>query len=105
MPNSNPQAILIANSKIRPMADVLAGMFNMLKSAQIEYVAEGWGALFPADNEIIVDGSAEDGRTPITNNDVRNLILVHAAAILSALEANANAGRDLAFKIAPNPRV
>jgi len=69
MPNSNPQAILIANSKIRPMADVLAGMFNMLKSAQIEYVAEGWGALFPADNEILVDGSAEDGRTPITNND------------------------------------
>lgn len=104
MPNSNPQAIRIVNEKIRPIADAMGGLYNVLKSAQIEFVAEGWGALFPNDSEVIVDGSATDGRTPITNADARSFMLTHAPALITALEANANVGRDLTFKIAPNPR-
>jgi len=103
MPNSNPQAILIANTKIRPLADRVARLYNAIKSAQIEYIAEGWGTLFPNDSEIIVDGSSTDGRTPITNAEVRAFMLTDAAAVLIALEASSNAGRDRVFKISPNP--
>lgn len=103
MPNTNPQAIKIANEKIRRLADLHAQLYNALKSAQIEYVAEGWGTLFPADTEVLVDGSATDGRTPITNNDVRGYMLTDAVALMNALEASANVGRDRVFKIAVNP--
>ncbi len=103
MANTNVQAIKIANEKIRPLADLFGQLYNKLKSAQIEYAAEGWGALFPADAQTIADGSDVDGRTPITNSDVRNFMLTDAVAFLNALEANTNAGRDRVFKIAPNP--
>jgi len=103
MPNTNPQAILIANAKIRPMCDLMATLYNRLKSAQIEYTAEGWATLFPADSELIVDGSAIDGRAPITNSDVRNFMLTDAVSFLTALEASTNAGRNRIFKIAVNP--
>jgi len=103
MPNTNPQAILIANTKIRPLADLLAKLYNRIKSAQIEFTAEDWGTLFPNDSEIIVDGSATDGRTPITNAEVRTFMLTDAVAVLTPLEASSNAGRNRVFKIAVNP--
>lgn len=103
MANTNVQAIKIANEKIRPLADLFGQLYNRLKSAQIEYTAEGWGSLFPNDAQVISDGSDVDGRTPITNADVRNFILTDATAFLNALEASTNAGRDRVFKIAVNP--
>ena len=103
MPNTNPQAIKIANDKIRRLGDKFAQLYNAVKSAQIEYTAENWATLFPNDAEIIVDGSAEDGRTPITNADVRNFMLTDAVAFLNSLETASNAGRNRVFKIAPNP--
>ena len=103
MPNTNPQAIVIANTKIRPLADLLAKLYNRIKSAQIEFTAEDWGTLFPNDSEIIVDGSAVDGRTPITNAEVRTFMLTDAVAVLTPLEASSNAGRNRVFKIAVNP--
>lgn len=103
MPNSNPQAITIANAKIRPLADRFARLYNALKSAQIEFTAEDWGSLFPNDAELIVDGAATDGRTPITNADIRTFMLTDAVSFLNALEATSNAGRNRVFKISPNP--
>jgi len=103
MPNSNPQAVRIANEKIRVLANRIGSVYNLLKSAQIEYAAESWGSLFPNDAEVIVDGSSVDGRTPITNADVRSFMLTDAVGIINALEASANAGRDRVFKIAVNP--
>ncbi len=102
MPNSNPQAIQVANGRIRPLADRFAQLYSELKAAQISYTAEGWGALFPNDSEVIVDGSATDGRTPITNADVRSFMLTDATAFLTALEANSNATRDRVHKIGVN---
>jgi len=102
MPNTNPQAILVANTKIRPLCDRMAQLYNAIKAAQIEFVAEGWGTLFPNDSEIIVDGSAVDGRTPITNADVRTFMLTDAVAFLTPLEASAFAGRDRIHKIGVN---
>jgi hypothetical protein len=105
MPNTNPQAVFVANAKIRPLADLMGKLYNRLKSAQIEYTAEGWATLFPADSEIIMDGSDLDGRTPITNSDIRTFMLTDAPAFLTALEASTNAGRNRVFKIAVNPEL
>ena len=105
MPNSNPQAIKIANDKIRRLANLMAGLYSSLKSAQIEYTAEDWGSLFPNDSEVLVDQSATDGRTPITNAEVRAFMLTDAVSFLNALEASSNAGRNRVFKIAPNPEL
>lgn len=103
MANTNPQAVLIANEKIRVLADLHAQLYNAYKSAQIEFAAEGWGSLFPNDAEVIVDGSSSDGRTPITNAEVRAFMLTDAVGFIAALEANSNAGRDRVFKISVHP--
>ncbi len=102
MPNTNPQAVAIANTKIRPAADKFGALYNYLKALQAEAQAEGWAALFPADGEVIVDGSATDGRAPITNADVSAFITL-AGAYITFMEQSANANRNLALKIAVNP--
>ena len=102
MPNTNPQAILVANSKIRVAADRFMQLYNYLKILQAEFAAENWNALFPNDSEIIVDGSETDGRTPITNADVQ-AFMTAAGSVITAVEASANAVRNNALKIAVNP--
>ena len=102
MPNTNPQAVRIANEKIRPSADRFGRLYNWLKALQAEATAESWLTLFPADAEIIVDGAATDGRAMITNTDVRNFITL-AGAYITFMEQAGNANRDLALKIAVNP--
>jgi hypothetical protein len=103
MPNTNPQAILIANEKIRPLADRFGQLYNLCKALQAEYVAEDWGTLFPADSEIIVDGSAQDGRAQITNNEARTFMLTVASGLITTMEASSNLQRNLTLKIAVNP--
>jgi hypothetical protein len=102
MPNTNPQAILIANAKIRPDADRFGQLYGLLKIHQAEATAENWLTLFPNDVEILVDGSAIDGRTPITNQDVRAFITL-AGAYITFMEQNTNANLNLTMKIAVNP--
>lgn len=102
MPNMNPQAILIANQKIRTAADRFGQLYGYLKILQAEATAEGWLTLFPADVEVITDGSATDGRTPITNTDVRSFITL-ASAYVTFMEQSSNANRDLTLRIAVNP--
>lgn len=102
MANTNPQAVKVANERIRPLADLFMQLYNRLKSAQIEYTAEGWSTLFPADTTLIGDGSDVDGRTPITNADVRNFMLTDAVGFLNLLEANTNVIRDRVAKISVN---
>lgn len=102
MPNTNPQAVLIANTKIRVAADRFGQLYGYLKILQAEAGAEGWLGLFPADAELIVDGSAQDGRTPVTNNDMRAFITL-AGAYITFMEQTSNANLNLTMKIAVNP--
>lgn len=112
MPNTNPQAIAVANGKLRPAADRMGQLYNLAKALQAEYQAEDWGTLFPDDTEIIVDGSATDGRAPITNREVRAFMLNVISPFLTDMEATqavgsipsaANGKRNLVLKIAVNP--
>jgi hypothetical protein len=102
MPNSNPQAVRVANEKIRVAADRLGQFYNLSKALSAEGTAEGWLTLFPNDVEVMVDGSATDGRTPITNADVRDIITMIQDLITWA-EAASNARRNLMLKVAVNP--
>lgn len=105
MPNTNPQAILIANSKIRPSADRFGKAYNYVKALQAEATAENWlASYFPADSQLLVDGSETDGRTPITNQDVRDFVTL-VGAFITFMEQSSNANRNLTLKIAVNPEL
>lgn len=102
MPNTSPQAILVANTKLRPLADQFGQLYNQCKALQAEAQAEGWSAMFPNDAEVIADGAASDGRTIIANADIFTLIGV-VTSFLSYMEATSNANRNNVLKIAVNP--
>jgi len=103
MPNTNPQAVLVANSKIRPLADRLGQLYNLCKALQAEAAAEGWTGMFTGGGgNVIVDGAETDGRTIITDADVAAFI-TDISTFLADMEASSNARRNRALKIAVNP--
>jgi hypothetical protein len=102
MPNTNPQAVAVANNKIRPCADRFGQLYNFAKALQAEAQAENWTAMFPNDAEVIVDGAATDGRTIIANSDVASFMTM-VGTFLTYMEQTSNANRNLSLKIAVNP--
>lgn len=103
MPNTSPQAVLVANSKIRPLCDRLGQLYNLAKALQAEAAAENWAALFAGGaGNTIVDGSETDGRAQITDADV---VSVNAliTSYVNFMEASANANRNLVLKVAVSP--
>jgi hypothetical protein len=102
VPNTNPQAIFVTKNKVRPAADKFMQAYNLFKALQAEGAAENWLAMFPADAEPIVDGAEVDGRTIISNQDVRDFI-GDVTAFINFIEANSNAVRNRGLKIAVNP--
>jgi hypothetical protein len=103
MPNTNPQAIAVANGKIRPCADRFGQLYNYCKALQAEAQAEGWTAMFPNDAQQIMDGSDTDGRAIILNSDVFAFI-TDVTTFITNMEAASNAIRNRALKIAVNPQ-
>ena len=71
MPNTNPQAIKFSNEKVRVMAELMIAAIETARSFAAFYSAEGGDTLFPNDAELIVDGSATDGRPPVQNQMAR----------------------------------
>jgi len=102
MPNSNPQAVFIANNKLRPLADKFGQIYNLCKSLQAEATAENWTALFPNDAQQVMDGSDIDGRTICLNSDFSTLMGI-VTTFLTYMEATSNANRNNVLKIAVNP--
>jgi hypothetical protein len=102
MPNTNAQAIRIANEKIRPCADKFGQLYNLCKALQAEAQAEVWTAKFPNDAEVLIDGSETDGREIITNANVASFMTM-VGTFLTYMEQTSNANRNLTLKIAVNP--
>lgn len=103
MPNTNPQAVRVANDKIRPLADRFGQLFNLCKALQAEAVAEGWTGMYTGGaGNVIMDGSETDGRSVITDADVAAFI-TDVSSFITDMEANSNARRNRALKIAVNP--
>lgn len=102
MPNTSPQAIRVANEKLRPLADRFGQLYNFCKALQGEAAAENWVAMFPVDAQTLSDGSDVDGRTIVTNADLNGLIAM-AGTFITYMEQTSFANRNLTLKIAVNP--
>lgn len=75
MPNHNPQAIAAVNQRLRVWADFAARLRNRTRLSLDKIQADGIDSLFSGDDkDTIEDGSAEDGRSRLTNEDIKRLL-------------------------------
>ena len=76
MANTNPQAVSFANTRIRPMADLLYSVYTTAESIVQQWNTQNMAAVIPpGDATLIADGSAVDGRPPMTNDQAYGIIL------------------------------
>lgn len=116
---TDARAVRFANEKLRPLADLVAGLFMSGGATLAEYEAKGLAAVFglPADALLsdappdyakivplaIADGSPADGRTPVMN--VELLAALRMVRYLAGLGAqDGGAAAKLALKISVNLR-
>jgi hypothetical protein len=84
----DPQAVKFCNEKIRPAADRYAQLYWTAKILIAEWNAAGLGTLIPNTADVVVDGSATDGRSPITGVMV-NAFKNNLQLLVTDLEASA----------------
>lgn len=98
-----PAAVRFANEKIRPLADTLARAYQQARAVLGQFAAKGLGELIPDDKgEVIDDGSATDGRTPITGADIHAMLAV-CTAVTGMADAGGGASLLQILKVAVNP--
>lgn len=85
MANTTPQAVAFANGRARPLADLLISAYLSSKAFAQQWTAQGVASVIPNDATLIADGSATDGRTPITDGDI-NILLAQAQSIIALFE-------------------
>lgn len=71
---TDSQAVKFCNEKIRVAADKLAQAYAFANQVKAEWTAHGGAVLVPNTSDPVVDGSATDGRPPITGADANNII-------------------------------
>lgn len=99
---TNPEAVRVANQKIRPLADAFGQLYFLCKQMQAEYVAQDWASLFPDTADVVVDGSATDGRNQILSSDVRRVI-DRTSEFITNLEATSSTKLNQILTVAVNP--
>lgn len=98
---TNPEAVRFANEKARALADVATRYYYAAVAFVNEWDATEMGAKIPDTADTIIDGSASDGRTPITGADVNGL-KNHVDTMTADLEANSNAKLNILLGIEVN---
>jgi len=78
MPNpiTDPLVVTWANTRARTLADKICQLQYAMQAYVADYASAGLAAAVTADGPTgtIQDGSATDGRTPVTGTDLQNLI-------------------------------
>lgn len=102
--NVSPQAIKIANEKIRPAADYILQTYFFMKTLQAQYAAQAWAAEFPVGDPtgVLMDGAQTDGREVLTNADV-NAVVTALGAFITFMEATSNQQLNRFLRVAVNP--
>ena len=72
--NTNPQAIKAVNERFRTFADSAAQFMNRNRLVLDKINADGIDQLFVDDKEVVDDGSATDGRSRLSNEDIKRLL-------------------------------
>lgn len=99
---TDSEAVAFSNKRVRPSADKAAQLYYFSKEVIQEWYANDLASLIPPTDDVIDDGSATDGRHPITGNDVNNLITL-LQEYVTRMEATGNAQLNVTLGIAVNP--
>lgn len=102
MPIDNPQAVRWSNERTRTAANALASVFYRMEKYLDDRTAQGISAVMTPLGDTIVDGSATDGRAPITGQDEADLAAL-MTTLRNAFRANNNARLTTVLKISVNP--
>jgi hypothetical protein len=71
---TNAQAVAFSNNRARRMADLLYSAYLTAKSLVSEWNAQNVSDVVPNTSDLLVDGSALDGRAPVTGAQVTNIV-------------------------------
>ena len=100
---TNVEAVRFCNEKVRVAADKLAQAYYFAAAVQQEWFANNLSALITNSAEDnVVDGSASDGRHPITGADATNII-TRCSELITDMEANSNAKLNTVLNVSVNP--
>jgi hypothetical protein len=88
-----PQVVRFSNEDARKFADVLAGGYVRAKSYLAKW--QNVASLTPDDDTVIDDGSAQDGRTPITGHDLHRMAAIAIKVISMAETPNQDGSADI----------
>lgn len=100
---TDPEAVRFSNEKARTAADILAQAYYQVKQVQDEWFATGMSSLIPNTADLIVDGSATDGRHPVTGADVTNII-TRCGELVTDYEDASSAKLNTILNVAVNPQ-
>lgn len=101
---TDPSAIAFINTRVRPLADLRAKLYNLGVMVAAEFTAKGMAALITNDASVVNDGSQAptgDGRTSITGADV-NVLLALSNTYISGMQATSNLTLNQTLKVAVN---
>ncbi len=98
---TNPEVVRFCNEKVRALADLATRYHYAALALLNEWDATGMGALIPNTADVVVDGSAGDGRSPITGAMV-NQFQGHMDTMVADLVANNNAKLNILLQIEVN---
>ena len=98
---TNPEAVRFSNEKVRTLADAATKYYYAAVGFLNEWNATDMGTKIPNTSDVIIDGSATDGRTPITGANVNGL-KGNVAAMVADLEANSNLKLNILLGIEVN---
>ena len=100
--NANPQAVLFANTKIRPVNDLALSLYYSIQLFQQEWTQQDIAAVIPNDSNLIVDGSATDGRPPMTDAQAQ-IVQANLQTIMNVFTANSNLILNQLLSVAVHP--
>jgi len=98
---TDSEAVRFANERVRVAANKLNAAFQFAKEVGAEWTANGGAAMIPNTSDGIVDGSATDGRHPITGIMATNII-VRLGELVTDYEADGSAKLNTILQVATN---
>lgn len=98
---SNIQGIAFSNGKIRVLADLFAQTYATALALQNAWNAQGMGSIITNTSDVILDGSAVDGRPIITGAQATEIVVL-AENFVTAYQANTNAQLNAVLEVAVN---
>jgi len=98
---TNAEAVKFCNEKVRVAADKLAQAYHFAQQVTAEWTANNMASVLPNQADDVIDGSATDGRHPITGIDANNIIN-RLNELIADYEADSSAKLNTILGVAVN---